>query len=54
MQRQQAVCREAERQVELLETLKEKRQAAWQREVDLELESLANESYLAKRARESN
>ena len=54
VQRQRAICLEAERQVELLVTLKDKRQATWQREMDLELESLANDSYLARRARENN
>ena len=54
VQRQRAICLEAERQVELLQTLKDKRHATWQREVDLELESLANDSYLAKRAREND
>ena len=54
VQQQQAVCLDAERQVELLETLKRKRHSVWQRETELELEMLANESYLAKRARERN
>jgi flagellar export protein FliJ len=53
VQWQRAICLEAERQFELLQTLKDKRQATWQHEADLELESIANDSYLARRAREN-
>jgi flagellar biosynthesis chaperone FliJ len=52
LQRQQAVCLQLERRTELLETLKSKRQDFWQREADLQLETLAAESHLARRARD--
>jgi hypothetical protein len=50
---QQARCLEAERRVELLESLKTKHHDSWRGEADLELELLAAESYLSRRAREN-
>jgi flagellar export protein FliJ len=50
--RQQALCLQAQQRVELLESLKTKAHAAWLRGLDLELETMAAESYLAKRIRE--
>ena len=52
VQTQKAKCLEAQRHVELLSSLRDKRFQTWRREQELELESLAAEAYLAKRARE--
>lgn len=49
---QQASVLEAGRRVRLLERLKERRLAEWRFESDRELEALASETFLAKRARE--
>ena len=52
IQKQQTVCLEAQRRVELLESLRSKRLQTWRYQQDCELESLAADAYLAKRARE--
>jgi hypothetical protein len=45
---QQAAAQEARRRFRLLERLKERRLAEWQREADKDLEAVAAEAYLAR------
>lgn len=52
IQRQQAACREAQKRVELLESLRSKRLEEWQHRHDCELELIAADAYLAKFSRE--
>jgi GTP-sensing pleiotropic transcriptional regulator CodY len=54
LRKQQSVCVEAQRRVELIESLKAKRRSSWQREADHQIELLAAESYLSKRIREQD
>lgn len=51
LEAQQQVMLEARRRCRLLERLKERRLAEWQKECDRELDALASESYLAGWAR---
>ncbi len=48
VQRQQETLREAERQVKLLERLRDRRLTVWQTQVALEEEAFAAEAYLAR------
>jgi len=48
IERQRKVVMEENRQCKLLERLKERKQASWQREMDRELENDASDGYLAK------
>ncbi len=50
--RQREIALDAQRKVELLESLKDKRHQEWKRELDAETEALAADIYLSKRARE--
>ena len=52
IQRQQAACQEAQKRVELLESLRSKRFQVWQHQHDHELELIAADAYLAKFSRE--
>lgn len=52
IQRQQPACLEAQRRVELLESLRAKRFQTWQHQHDCELELIAADAYLAKFSRE--
>jgi hypothetical protein len=49
----QTAMREARSRCRLLERLRERRQAEWQKECDRELEELASDSYLAQWARKA-
>ena len=52
IERQQAACLVARRDVKLLDLLKAKQHKAWQYEVNRELETAAADNYLARIARE--
>ena len=51
VKQQQASCVAARRAVKLLDLLRAKKEKAWQHEAELELETAAADSYLARRAR---
>jgi flagellar export protein FliJ len=53
MAAQRARVEEARRELRLLENLKARRRAAWQREADREIENFAGDSYLARWNREA-